>query len=231
MEPNNNKVFLSYGREELDSAKRMYKELKKAGLSVWFDKESLLPGHKWKNEIKKAIRTSRYFLALMSKKSLDRKGFLNKELTEALEILDEYPESDIFLIPVRIDECKPSHLRLSELNRVDMFPLWEEGMRQIYKALNIIEFEKIKIFPEGSHFPLYFVQLKVNDFSRVKKDLVKLIENRSEITEAYALYGHYDFMVTISASGYRNLYDCYSLIANLKGIDKTNTFTAAKLKA
>lgn len=138
------KIFISYGREDVEKAKKCYRELKDAGFSPWLDTESLKAGQKWEAVIRKEIRESRYFLALLSHRSVSRKGFINKELAEALEVLEEYPESEVFLIPVRLDECHPSHEKLSKLHRVDMFPSWDEGMGKIRKALKL-EVSKIGV--------------------------------------------------------------------------------------
>ncbi|MGC1931965.1 MAG: toll/interleukin-1 receptor domain-containing protein, partial [Candidatus Nitrosopolaris sp.] len=101
-----NTVFLSYAREDSDAAKRLYEDLKNDGLSPWLDKESLLPGQNWEIEIRKAIKNSRYFIALLSSNSVDKRGFVQKEFKFALEVLDEVPESQIFVIPARLNECK-----------------------------------------------------------------------------------------------------------------------------
>lgn len=130
-------VFISYAREDISSATRIYEKLKQVGLEPWFDMENLGAGQRWKPAIRKAIRKSRFFLALFSSRSVNRRGFVHKELTEALDVLDEYPESDVFLIPVRLDDCQSSHEKLSELHRVDMFPSWEKGMEKLLKALEV----------------------------------------------------------------------------------------------
>jgi TIR domain len=52
-------VFISYAREDINAAQRLYNELKNAGLVPWMDKYSILPGQNWDIEIKKAI-TSAY---------------------------------------------------------------------------------------------------------------------------------------------------------------------------
>jgi len=79
----NDLLFLSYAREDEVSASRLYRELVEGGVKVWFDRESLEPGANWKSEIKKAIRQSRYFIALMSSKSVSKKGFVQSELRPA----------------------------------------------------------------------------------------------------------------------------------------------------
>ena len=46
-----------------------------------------------------------------------------------MEILDKYPESKVFIIPVRLDDCKASDSRLTEINYVDLFPTWMKGLK------------------------------------------------------------------------------------------------------
>jgi acyl carrier protein len=162
------KIFISYGREDAEAAKSIYDELKDAGLDPWLDTESLVPGQQWKSTIRKAIRESRYFLALLSHRSVSRKGFINKELAEALEVLEEYPESEIFLIPVRLDDCRPSHEKLSELHRVDMFPSWDKGMRQIRKAIKL-DTPKINV-AVGVEEPSYSAEQRKEIIIRVIAD-------------------------------------------------------------
>ena len=63
-------IFLSYAIEDERIAERVYKDLINHGYDVWFGKVSLLAGQKWKDEIKKAIKNSKLFLALISSKSV-----------------------------------------------------------------------------------------------------------------------------------------------------------------
>lgn len=129
------KVFLSYARENFHDAQKLYNDLCDLNLEVWFDKENLLPGQKWKAAIKRAINESRFFLALLSTKSIDKKGYVQKEMKEALNILGEYPVEAIFVIPVRLDKCIVEDQRIRDLTWVDMFPDWEDGLKRIIKAI------------------------------------------------------------------------------------------------
>lgn len=128
-------IFLSYAREDVETAERIHNDLKKWGLNSWFDREALRGGDRWKNAIKKAIRQSSHFIALLSSKSVTKRGYVQKELREALEVLDEVPESDIFIIPVRLDESEPSQDTLHELHWIDLFPSYEEGFKNILRAI------------------------------------------------------------------------------------------------
>jgi predicted aspartyl protease len=132
-----NEVFISYAREDLEIASRLYKDFKEIGLNPWFDQISLLPGQKWKIEIKKAIKNSRYFLALLSSQSVTKRGYVQKELREALDVLDEFTDEEIYLIPVRTEICQPKHEKLHELQWVDIFPSYENGYKKILAAMEL----------------------------------------------------------------------------------------------
>ena len=128
-------VFISYAREDAASALRLYSDLREFGLQPWLDPEDLLPGQNWRVAVTRAIEDSRYFIAVISSRSVNRRGFVNKEIVEALEILDTFPEADVYLIPARLDECQPSHTKLRSLNWVDMFPDWQAGIAKILNAI------------------------------------------------------------------------------------------------
>ena len=136
------RVFLSYGKENSDEALMLYKQLMVYGADVWFDKESLLGGQRWKTEITSAIETSRYFLVLLSTKSVTRKGFINREITTALEILQEFPDNETFIVPARLDDCRPSHKLLNELQWINLYPDWNKGLFEILRAVGLSEISK-----------------------------------------------------------------------------------------
>jgi hypothetical protein len=142
----NKRVFISYAREDLEVAKRLYNYLKAVGLEPWLDRESLLPGQKWKGAIKDAIQNCRYFIPLLSSNSVEGRGFVQRELKEALEVLDEFPSNDIFVIPSRLNNCRVFEDKLNELHIVDLFPDWNHGVEKILKAMKI-QIESIKDKP------------------------------------------------------------------------------------
>jgi hypothetical protein len=60
---------------------------------------------------------------------------VHKELTDALDVLDTYPDCEIYLLPVRLDECEPPRERLRDLHWVDMFPDWDVGLANLRSSL------------------------------------------------------------------------------------------------
>ncbi len=129
----NDLAFLSYAKEDAATASYLYQELTAAGVDVWFDSENLRPGVKWKSEIRKAIRKSRYFIALISSTSIAKKGFVQREVRDALEVFREFPENETYLIPVRLDACEVPFDELAELQWVDLFPEWESGRDKLLR--------------------------------------------------------------------------------------------------
>ncbi|MBO6524539.1 MAG: toll/interleukin-1 receptor domain-containing protein [Balneolaceae bacterium] len=129
------KVFINYAKEDSDSALRLFEDLNSYGLDAWLDQVKLLPGQNWKNEIYNAIRDCRYFIALISNNSIKKKGFVQKEIKDALLNQEEFPESETYLIPVRLHECKPEIRAITELHWVDLFPSWDAGLNKILKAI------------------------------------------------------------------------------------------------
>jgi len=129
-----NKVFISYAIEDSQIAERLYDDLKKAGVELWFDRKNLMPGQDWKIEIKRAIQESTIFLALISSNTISKRGFTQKELKNALDIVDEMPEGNIFIIPVRVDDCQVD-VRLQNYQWLDLFPSYSEGLRKLIEIL------------------------------------------------------------------------------------------------
>jgi hypothetical protein len=125
-------VFISYAREDERQALEISQSLVQAGFSVWMDKQNLLPGQDWKIEIEKAIRGSSVFLACLSRSSVSKTGFVQAELRRALEVAEMMPEGQIFIIPLRLDDCQVPY-KLQHLQWVDYFQL--EGRDRILQGI------------------------------------------------------------------------------------------------
>ena len=131
-------IFLSYAHLDRAEACRLHADLSSSpGIHVWFDEQDLMPGMKWRPAIRKAIRESRYFIALFSTKSVSRPGFRHSELNQALEILKEFPDDQVYLIPARLDDCEPPFDELRELTYANLFPNWETAVDRLRRSLRI----------------------------------------------------------------------------------------------
>lgn len=136
------RVFISYAREDIDSAIRIYNFIRNMdGFDPWMDKYNLLPGMDWELEVMRAIEESHIVLLLLSKHSVTKTGFVQKEIREAIEKAKLYPPGRVMLIPVRLDECEPSHRELKKLQWVDVFPNWYAGKRQLLNTLRKLRYD------------------------------------------------------------------------------------------
>ena len=134
-------MFLSYAREDKSVARRICTAFQRESIDVWFDEESLVAGQKWLPTIKKAIIESDFFLALLSSASVNKRGVVQKEMREALKVLETIPDNQIFIIPVRLDDCQPTFDVIREIHWVDLFQDWTDGIRQILRAIRPEPFE------------------------------------------------------------------------------------------
>ena len=49
-------------------------------------------------------------------------------------LLDEMPEGEIFILPVKIDDCTPLDEKLSDINWVELFPSYDDGMNKLMRV-------------------------------------------------------------------------------------------------
>ena len=97
-------AFLSYARIDTAYARRLLRDLRADGsIKIWFDRDDLVGGMKWRPAIRKAIRDSRFFIALLSRRAVSRRGYRHTELRQALRVMSEFPEDRIFLTPGTAD--------------------------------------------------------------------------------------------------------------------------------
>lgn len=102
----NIKIFLSHALEDKEVVLEIYHKLKKEGFKPWLDKEDLKIGEEWSKMIPKEIRESDYCMVFLSKNSVSKRGYVQKEFKIALEVLDNIPSGKVFVLPVKLDNCE-----------------------------------------------------------------------------------------------------------------------------
>jgi hypothetical protein len=126
-------VFLAYVTEDAAEAGRLYDALEGEGFSVWMDVRKLLPGQNWPRAIENAIEMSDYFVACFSSASVNKR--FQAEVRYALDCARRTPLDDIFVAPVRLDECRVPRSIQRELQYLDLFPDWQRGVRRLAQML------------------------------------------------------------------------------------------------
>jgi hypothetical protein len=132
------RVFISYARENEIKAKRFYEDLKNSGIPIesGFDKEDLLPGQDYNIRIIESIKRSDFFIPLFSSVSVEKRGYIQRELNLAVDTLKDTPPGDIFVIPVRLDECEMKYEEIKKYHRQDLFPDWYIGLSKIIQSIH-----------------------------------------------------------------------------------------------
>jgi hypothetical protein len=102
---NKPRVFIAYVQEDLSFARKLYRAFEECGLSPWLDKKKLMPGQNWPRAIETAIQTSDFFVACFSHRAVSKRGSFHSELRYALFCAAKVPLDEIFLIPLRLDDC------------------------------------------------------------------------------------------------------------------------------
>lgn len=127
------KVFLCHVSTDKPKVRELYRYLRRRGINPWFDEEHLVGGQDWQVEIPKALATSDAIIICLTKNSVDKEGYIQKEIKFALDKALEMPEGRIFLIPVKFEECEVP-FTLSRYQWVDLTV--ESGYAKMMKARN-----------------------------------------------------------------------------------------------
>ena len=108
-------IFLAHASEDKEQVRKLYQRINSEGFRPWLDEFDLMPGQNWQIEIPNAIRKSHVFIACLSKLSVKKQGYVQKEFRLALSTYAEKPEGSIYLIPLRLDDCEVPNLQIPEL--------------------------------------------------------------------------------------------------------------------
>ncbi len=129
-------LFLSYAKEDFETAESLRVALTKLKYKVWMDKPDLIGGQRWRIQISDIIKSKcRHFVRLISKCSLDKIGFGQKEMILANEVQETYPPHKTFIIPVRIENISVSDSRLVDIQYIDFIERTDEEIFDLEKAL------------------------------------------------------------------------------------------------
>lgn len=119
------KVFISYASEDFSHADSLFEFLKSKDFNPWLDKKCLLPGQDWDSMIRYQLRTADFVILLLSKTSVEKRGYVQREFNTAIDYCKEKLDSDIYIIPIKIDSCdvpdKLNKFQWVEYNSNDMF--------------------------------------------------------------------------------------------------------------
>ncbi|MFF5496014.1 toll/interleukin-1 receptor domain-containing protein [Streptomyces aquilus] len=126
------KIFLCHSSGDKEDVRRLRTQLLSAGFQPWLDEEDILPGQDWDREIRRAIRACDLVLVCLSRASVTKTGYVQKEIGLVLDFADHQPEGAIYVIPARLEDCEVPE-RLQRWHRVDLFT--QDGYDRLLKTL------------------------------------------------------------------------------------------------
>lgn len=151
-------VFLAHASENKNDVRQLKNSLSSEGITTWFDEDDLPGGVKWREEIPEAIKTSAIFIACISKEAVGKTGYIQKELRHALITYSERPPGEIYLIPLKLDDCDIPALQIPEL------------------GIDLRDFQYIDLKKNGGFEKL--IKTIKTAFEKKKKEPDKLIQPR-----------------------------------------------------
>ncbi len=131
-------IFMCHASDDKPAVRQLYDQLQHEGFDPWLDEEDLLPGQDWRHEIGKAVRAADVVLVCLSRKSINKNGYVQKEIRIALEAADQMPEGRSFLIPVKLEDCSVPE-RFSSLHWVDLTAPGAQA--RLFKSLRAVAAE------------------------------------------------------------------------------------------
>ncbi|WP_439383240.1 TIR domain-containing protein [Amycolatopsis lexingtonensis] len=136
------RVFVSYVRDDAEQVEVLVRALRAAGYDPWLDRHRLVPGMRWKPQIRAEILRSDYFVACFSPQYWKNQTFMNEELIIAVDALRQMRRDRLWFVPVMLEKCAiPDHAIgagetiADSLHYADFSTDWDEGFGQLVSAL------------------------------------------------------------------------------------------------
>ena len=193
-------IFISYATEQSALCDWLGRRLAAEGYAIWCDRQKLLGGGNWINDINVAIdeRTFR-MVALLSRESL-RKPNPQGEWQKGFAIGKKLGIED-FVIPLNTDGLRPDEItwNLQPINYIPFTPSWAEGLTILVKKLESIDAPRV--LNDG---PRVAVESIVAS-SAVRDEPEELLSNCFEIVQTPQYIRKYEVETDLSIDKRRGL--------------------------
>ncbi len=120
-------VFISYSQKDTDIARKLAKDLEKAGFDVWWDISDLKGGDAWIRAIQAALKASKYCLVILSPNSVESE-WVEKEYTYAIGL-------GLKIIPILYKTCEVP-MALANIQYIDFRGnKYDRGLKKLLTVL------------------------------------------------------------------------------------------------
>lgn len=171
-------VFLAYANEDKHLVRLLFKKLQQVNLNPWLDEESIPLGSMWEREIEKAIQQCSVFLACISKNSVAKDGYVQKELAIALSEAEKKANLHQRLIPVILDDSEIPNITVGSINIAHFQGVnisSEAGMAKLISGLQVLIPTEKETIEEIKDFEKLRLALSNGEIEQVLNQLSTLI--------------------------------------------------------
>lgn len=112
-------IFISYASPDRERVVVFHDYLKAQGFHVWMDFQQLKGGQNWHYEITRALNRATLILMFVSENSVDRRGYLQREIKISLDRAHERLVDDIYIVPVLLDETAAIPEQLDDIQFIN----------------------------------------------------------------------------------------------------------------
>ena len=210
-------IFLCHASEDKKQVVNIYDRLLNEGLDPWLDKNKLLPGQFWQDEIPKAIKTSDFVIVFLSTISVSKRGYVQNEFKLALDVLAEIPEDQIFMLPARLEECQVPE-RFKKIHYADLFE--EGGFEKILQVIKV-EIERRELIKQAENSNTE--DQEKTDFRKTSVNAMRRSENEKKgenSTERLLKKGFLMLTIFVTGLSITNVPTSIEFLQGIIGINK-----------
>lgn len=126
------KVFLNHAAEDKALVMPYFHKLKALGFEPWIDKR-ILPGQDWDEMIQRAFNAADVYLVFMTPRSVSKRGYVQREINDALDKQRYNLPGDIGLIPLMLADCEVP-IKIAKSHQYIRLP---EGWHEVVESLEL----------------------------------------------------------------------------------------------
>ena len=129
------RIFLCHSSGDKAKVRKLYRQLTDDGMRPWLDETDILPGQDWQRAITRAVHEADLVVVCLSNGSIAKRGYLQREIKDVLDVADEMPDDRAFIVPARLEEC-PVPERLRRWQWVNLHA--PDGYQRLLKTTNSV---------------------------------------------------------------------------------------------
>ena len=166
-------VFLSYAKEDRRRILNIYRRLREAGLNPWMDHPpkpwqhfGLRPGQDWDAEIRRKMDEAAVLLLFLSKRSVAKEGYIQREFRLALRRAAECPSGRITVVPILLECCDVPDLTIDavSLRSIHWHPQYRSSLRELVQL--VLDILTPASLAEGTAMPTSSPASELSEFKQ-----------------------------------------------------------------